>query len=181
MKKNQIILAAGTVLVAGSVLLLNSCAAMPKGASVIQNLDPDKYLGKWYEIARFDFHFEKNLNNTTAQYSKNEDGSIRVLNRGYDYKKNKWKEAVGKAKFVESPQVGKLKVSFFGPFYAPYNIIELDNNYKYALVVGKNTRYIWFLSRTPTMPEKIKQKYVDKAQSLGYDLSKLVWVEHDKK
>ena len=178
MKKNQTILLIGTTLIVGSALLLSSCATIPKGASPITNLEPEKYLGKWYEIARFDFFFERNMDNTTAQYTQNEDGSIKVVNRGYNYKKNKWEEAVGKAKFVESPNVGRLKVSFFGPFYSPYNIIELDENYQYALVVGKNTDYIWFLSRTTTMPEEVKQKYMEKAKSLGYDLNRLVWVEH---
>lgn len=151
---------------------------MPKGAKPVTNFDANRYLGKWYEVARFDFFFEKNMDNTTAEYSLNDDNSIRVVNRGYNYKKNEWSEAKGKAKFVGSPDVASLKVSFFGPFYAPYNVIQLDKDYRYALVVGKNTDYIWLLSRTPTMPEDIKKKYVDVARSLGYDVDKLVWVEH---
>lgn len=178
MKKNQLVLIAGATIIVGSALLLSSSVSQRKEATAVTNLEPDRYLGKWYEIARFDFFFERDLDNTTAQYSKNKDGSIKVVNRGYNYEKNKWVEGVGKAKFVESPHVGKLKVSFFGPFYAPYNIIEVDENYQYALIVGKNTHYIWFLSRTATMPDEIKEKFSRKAESLGYDLSRLVWVEH---
>ena len=84
----------------------------------------EKYLGKWYEIARLDYRFEKNLDNTTAEYSLN--GSIRVVNRGYDTKKNKWKQATGKSKFVDDDKTARLKISFFGPFYAGYNVIAID-------------------------------------------------------
>ncbi|MDO5524095.1 MAG: lipocalin family protein [Bacteroidia bacterium] len=178
MKKSHLLLLTGTTLAVGPALLLSSSSALPKGAVPVTNLDPEKYLGKWYEIARFDFFFEKNVDNTTAHYSLNDDGSIKVVNRGYNYKKEKWQEADAKAKFISTPNVGRLKVSFFGPFYSPYNIIEIDGDYQYALVVGKNTDYIWFLSRTPEMPESIKQKYLQTAESLGYDLTRLVWVEH---
>ena len=82
-----------------SILAFNSCASIPKGATAVKPFDKEKYLGKWYEIARLDFKFERNLNNTTATYSINSDGSIRVENRGFNYKKNQWKQAVGKAKF----------------------------------------------------------------------------------
>lgn len=178
MNKRQALILAGTTLVIGSALLLTSCGSMPKGATPVTNLNSEKYLGKWYEIARFDFFFEKNMDNTTAHYSLNDDGSIKVVNKGYNYKKGKWQEAKGKAKFVSSPNVGKLKVSFFGPFYSPYNIIDIEGDYEYALVVGKNTDYIWMLSRTPEMPEAVKEKFIQKAESLGYDLSRLIWVEH---
>ncbi|HEY0899157.1 MAG TPA: lipocalin family protein [Sphingobacteriaceae bacterium] len=113
-----------------SVLNLVSCVSIPKGATAISPFDQNKYLGKWYEIARFDFKFERNLNNVTATYSLNEDGSIRVENRGFDTVKREWKEALGKAKFVENPNVARLKVSFFGPFYSGYNVIALDPDYQ---------------------------------------------------
>lgn len=178
MNKKQILLLAGTTLALGSALFFNSCTAVPKGAEPVTDLEPEKYLGKWYEIARFDYIFERNLDNNTADYSLNDDNTIKVVNRGYNYKKNKWMDAEGVAKFVSTPNVGRLKVSFFGPFYAPYNIIEIDDDYKHALVVGKNKNYIWFLSRTPDMPEAIKEKYLKKAASLGYDVSRFIWVEH---
>lgn len=157
-----------------------SCRSIPKGVEAITNFDKDRYLGKWYEIARFDFTFEKDLNNTTAEYSLMQNGKIKVVNRGFNYKKNIWKQSVGKAKFVNADNIGMLKVSFFGPFYAGYNIIKLDSNYKYALIAGKNFDYLWILSRTPTIPTEIKNEYVDFAQSKGFDTSKLIWVVHTK-
>lgn len=164
----------------GLIPLLYSCAYIPKNATAVKNFDSQKYLGKWYEIARFDYKFEKNLNNVTAEYSMNENGSIKVLNKGYDYKKDKWKSSTGKAKFTENNNVGALKVSFFGPFYAGYNIIDIDDDYLYALVIGKNTKFLWILSRTTTIPENIKSEFLNKAQSLGCDTTKLIWVEHNK-
>jgi hypothetical protein len=100
------------------ILILNSCSTIPEGATAVQQFEKERYLGKWYEIARMDFRFERNLNNTTANYSLNDNGSIRVENRGYDYTAHKWKSAIGKAKFVGDPTVAKMKVSFFGPFYS---------------------------------------------------------------
>ena len=158
---------------------LGSCAQLPKGATAVNQFDADRYLGKWYEIARFDFRFERNLNNTTANYSLNENGTVKVVNRGYNYVENKWQEAEGKAKFVGDRTVASLKVSFFRPFYAPYNVIALDENYQYALIVGKNTDYMWILAREKTIPESVKTQYLQIATDLGFDVSKLIWVEHE--
>lgn len=177
--RKKILVLAGLTLITSTLFLLNSCSSIPKGARVINDFDKEKYLGKWYEIARLDFVFEKNLNNTTAEYSLNDDGSIKVLNRGYNYKKNKNVEVIGKAKFVDSPNMGKLKVSFFGPFYSGYNIIAIDSNYKYALIAGKNRNYLWLLSREKTMPENIKAEYLKKASAIGYNTSELIWVKHN--
>ena len=156
-----------------------ACASIPKGVVAVTNFDKEKYLGTWYEIARFDFRFEKDLNNTTANYSVNPDGTIRVQNRGYNYVKKEWKEAIGKAKFVGDPTVAMLKVSFFGPFYAGYNVIALDADYQYALVSGGDLKYLWILAREKTIPDEIKESYVKLAQSLGFDTEQLIWVEHD--
>jgi apolipoprotein D and lipocalin family protein len=161
------------------LFVTGACARIPEGAEVIKPFDADRYLGKWYEIARFDFRFERNLNNTTAEYSLNVDGSIKVVNRGYDYVQNKWKQANGKAKFRGSRQKAALKVSFFGPFYASYNVIMLDPGYKYALVAGKNLDYLWILAREKTIPEEIKESYLAKAREIGFDLNRLIWVKHD--
>ncbi len=178
MEKKYII---GTVAVAAiTVLALNSCSTIPKGAVAVKPFSAEKYAGKWYEIARFDYRFEKNLNNVTATYSLNKDGSIKVDNRGYDFKKDKWKESIGKAKSAGDTNEAKLKVSFFGPFYAGYNVIAIDNDYKYALVAGKNLDYLWLLSREKTMPENVKQDYLKKARAIGYKTDKLIWVEHNK-
>ncbi len=180
MNKKSILTLTGIAALASSLFLFNSCVSIPKGAQAVTNFNADKYLGKWYEIARMDFRFEKNMDNTTAQYSKNDDGSIKVVNRGFKYTSNEWKEAVGKAKFVESADVARLKVSFFGPFYAGYNVVELDEDYKYALVIGNNPGYCWILARTKTIPEDIKIKYLETAKRIGVETEKLIWPKHDK-
>lgn len=158
-----------------------SCrVSIPKGASAIKPFQKDRYLGKWYEIARMDFRFEKNLKNVTATYSLNDNGTIRVDNSGYDYVKNKWKQSIGKAKFVRSEDEARLKVSFFGPFYAGYNVIEIDEGYQYALVAGNNLDYLWILSRTKQIPQNIKTAYLKKAEELGFKTQELVWTGQDK-
>lgn len=170
----------GMIAVFGLSVLLSGCASIPRGAKAVDNFDKAKYLGKWYEIARFDFAFEKDLNNTTAEYSIGKNGMIDVLNSGYNYKANKWEQAKGKARFRGKDTTAALEVSFFGPFYAAYNVIALDPEYRYALVAGSNLKYLWILSRTTTIPDDVKADYVTLAKSLGYDTDGLIWVEHDK-
>ena len=102
------------------------------------------------------------------------------MNQGFNYRKNKYEKAEGKAKFVKSKDVGMLKVSFFGPFYSGYNVIAIDKDYKYSLVCGKNLKYLWILSREKTIPDDIRRDYIAKAKSLGYNTDELIWVEHDK-
>jgi apolipoprotein D and lipocalin family protein len=160
--------------------LFTSCVSIPKGVTAVSSFEKAKYLGKWYEIARFDFRFEKGLNNTTAEYSLNSNGTIKVVNRGYDYEKKIWKESIGKAKFVGNDSIAMLKVSFFGPFYAGYNVIAIDPEYKYALVSGSSFDYLWILSREKSIPADIKSLYLEKAEKLGYKVSNLLWIEHDK-
>jgi len=160
--------------------LLTSCAVIPQGATAVKPFDKARYIGKWYEIARLDFRFEKDLNNVTAEYSQNDDGTIKVHNRGYNHLKKEWSEVLGKAKFASDENVGMLKVSFFGPFYAPYNIIALDKDYKYALVAGKNLDYLWILARETTIPDEIKKEYLEIANKIGFTTSNLTWVEHNK-
>ena len=159
----------------------NACATIPDGAVAVKPFDSERYLGKWYEIARFDFRFERGLNNTTAKYSMKPDGNIRVENSGYDYTKKIWKKAIGKAKFVGTSDEAKLKVSFFGPFYGGYNVIALDSAYKYALISGSDLGYLWILSRETTIPEDVKQNYLDLAKKIGFETEKLIWVQHDDK
>ena len=156
---------------------LASCVSIPKGARAVSPFEKERYLGKWYEIARMDFKFEKNLDQVTATYTLNPDGSIRVDNKGFKYLKKEWKESIGKAKLVKDPSVARLKVSFFGPFYSGYNVIAIDPDYKYALVAGNNLKYLWILSREKTIPEGIKAAYLKQAESLGYETGKLVWTK----
>ena len=177
--KNRYI--APVLLGAGIAFLLYSCGStIPKNATAVQNFDKSKYLGKWYEIARLDFKYEKGLNNVTAEYSLNDNGTIKVDNKGYDVKKDKWEQSIGKAKFVKKDNVGMLKVSFFGPFYSGYNVLAIDPDYKYALIAGESLKYMWILSRETSIPENIKLDYLRKAQEIGYDTSELVWVKHDR-
>ena len=162
------------------IFIFNSCSTIPKNAQAVKPFDKEKYLGKWFEIARLDFKFEKNLNNTTANYSLNDNGTIKVVNKGYNTKKEKWQEAEGKAKFVGDSNIAMLKVSFFGPFYAGYNVIAIDDDYKYALVAGRNLEYLWVLSRETSIPENIKNDYLKVAKNIGYKTEDLIWVKHDK-
>jgi len=171
---------AALVAIAGTSLLLHSCSTIPKGVSAVHHFEKEKYLGKWYEIARLDYSFEKNLNNVTAEYSLKNNGTIKVVNRGYNFKKDKEQKSVGKAKFVGADTVGKLKVSFFGPFYAGYNVIAIDEAYQYALVAGKSHKYLWLLSRQKTMPDKIKDEYLAVAKKAGFDVADLIWVKQDR-
>jgi apolipoprotein D and lipocalin family protein len=175
MTKSPIILS-----VACLALFMTACATMPKGASPVSAFDKARYLGKWYEIARYDFAFEKGLDHTTANYALRGDGYIEVVNRGRDIKSGQDKEARGRARFRGPDNVGELEVSFFGPFFAAYNVIALEGDYSCALVAGSSTKYLWFLSREPTMPEPVKERFLAIAAGLGYDTGKLVWVDQGK-
>ncbi len=163
-----------------TAFLLQSCASIPKGATLVSPFETSQYLGQWYEIARLDFKHERGLNNTTANYSLRDDGKLKVLNRGYDYTDKEWRESEGKAKYRGDKNVAALKVSFFGPFYSGYNVIDIDPEYKYALVVGSNTKYMWILSRSTTIPDEIKERFLNTTKKLGYDNEALIWVEHNK-
>ncbi|HRN79797.1 MAG TPA: lipocalin family protein [Ferruginibacter sp.] len=167
------------LLTAVCLFWLTACTGIPKGAKPVGNFQVDRYLGTWYEIARLNHSFEKNLMQVTAVYTLNKNGTLKVVNSGYDIKKKKRKEAVGKAKFVGDKNVGQLKVSFFGPFYGSYNIIALDENYQYALVVGKDLSYLWILSRTTSLPDNVRNEYLQTASGLGYDTTALIWVDHN--
>ncbi len=158
-------------------LLLSGCAGIPDGIVPVTGFDVERYLGKWYEVARLDHSFERGLEQVSAEYSLRDDGDIRVINRGYDTAKQKPAEAEGRAKFVGAKDVGQLQVSFFGPFYGGYNIVELDPNYQYALVTGNDREYLWMLSRTPQLDAAVQQRLVDKAKSLGFATDKLIFVK----
>jgi len=164
-----------------AVVIVNACASIPKKAIPLTNFEVNRYLGTWYEIARFDFRFEKDLDNTTAQYSIADHGNVKVINSGYNYKTKEWKSAKGIAKFRGDKNIAALKVSFFGPFYAGYNVLAIDNNYQYALVAGKNLEYLWILSRKKNLPDDVKTNYLKIARDIGYDTSRLIWVKQDKR
>ena len=172
-------LAGAAVAATGLWLWQKARIGLPEGAVPVTNFDADRYLGDWYEIARFDYRFEKGLKNVTAHYAKNPDGSIKVTNRGQDIQSKEWSQSTGKAKFLDDEKTARLKVSFFGPFYAAYTVIALDDDYQYALVAGNDLDYLWLLSRTPEMPDNIRIKYLKQAASIGYDVSQLIWTEQD--
>jgi len=169
-----------SLLISIIMLGLSACATIPDDAVAVKPFNKVKYLGKWYEIARLDFKYEKDLDNTTAEYSLNENGTIRVNNQGYNTKKGKWNQAIGKAKFVGDENIAMLKVSFFGPFYSGYNVIAIDDEYKYVLIAGESLKYLWILSRDTTIPVEIKDKYLKIAEEIGYNTGNLIWVKHDK-
>ena len=160
-------------------LTLRKRPTIPAGATAVTDFDLNRYLGQWYEIARFDFRFEEHMNNTTAAYGRRKDGLVKVTNRGYDKEVKRWKKSVGKAKFRGEETVGALEVSFFGPFYAPYNVIALEGDYQYALIAGKSTDYLWLLLRDKTMPDDVRERFLAQATEIGYDTERLLWPAHD--
>jgi apolipoprotein D and lipocalin family protein len=162
-----------------STLGLGACTGIPQGVTPVSEFEVERYLGKWYEIARLDHSFERGLDNVTATYSKRDDGGIRVINRGYDRLAGEWSEAEGKAFPIGEPGIGRLKVSFFGPFYGGYNIVMLDGQeYRYSMVSGPDRSYLWILSRTPELEPSILKMLVDKAGELGFDTEALIYVDH---
>lgn len=142
----------------------------------IDNFNISQYLGKWYEIARLDHWFERDMIRVSANYSMLEDGAIKVTNQGLK-KSGKPKIANGKARFVGKRDQGHLKVSFFWPFSTPYIIFELDDNYQFAYVTSDSKSYLWFLARTPCVTQKLKDDFEEKTNSLGFDTSELIYVE----
>jgi apolipoprotein D and lipocalin family protein len=160
--------------------LLGGCTQVPEGIEPVEDFDLNRYLGKWYEIARLDHSFERGLTQVTAEYSLREDGDVDVLNRGYSPAKKEWTSAEGKARFVRTTEDGYLKVSFFGPFYGAYIVFELDHQgYSYALVCGPNRDYLWLLARQPLLPEAMKNMLIDKAKALGFATEQLIFVAHE--
>ena len=163
-----------------ALLLLGACTGVPEGIEPVTGFEPERYLGTWYEIARLDHRFERGLTNVSATYSKGEKADILVLNRGLDPLTYKWREARGRAYFAEGRDVGRLKVSFFGPFYGGYNIIDLDKaDYRWALVCGPSRHYLWILARDPDLDTATRDRLVAEAKRLGFATDELIFVKHD--
>lgn len=161
------------------IMSLTACVGMPDDIKPVQGFEVQQYLGKWYEIARLDHSFERGLTKVSAEYRLKENGDIRVINRGYNPEKQQWQRAEGNAKFVGDSQTGRLKVSFFGPFYGGYNIIALDKeNYQYAMIVGNNRDYLWILARQPKLEESTLNALVAEAKRLGFAVDQLIFVSH---
>lgn len=157
-------------------LLLVSCTGLPSGVQPVQQFDLDRYLGTWYEIARLDHSFERGLEQVSAHYGRREDGGVRVLNKGFDPLEQEWRQAEGKAYPQAAPDLGHLKVSFFGPFYGSYAVFELDPDYQYAFVSGYSRDYLWLLARTPRVSPQVIDRFVQRARELGFATEQLIFV-----
>ncbi len=170
--------AARLACIAAVLIVLAACAGAPPGVQPVAGFEVERYMGTWFEVARLPNRFERGLEHITATYSLAQDGTVRVVNRGYDAASGEWREAVGRARFRGDPDVAALEVSFFGPFYGGYNVVELDPEYGYALVAGPTRGYLWVLARQPTLPEPVLQRLAGRAASLGFDVSELLYVRH---
>jgi apolipoprotein D and lipocalin family protein len=169
------------LLLCNALLILSGCLGIPQSISPVSDFELEKYLGKWYEIAPLDHPFERGLEQVTAEYTLQQDGSVLVKNRGFFPEKNQWREAEAKASFARDSNEGYLKVSFFGPFYSSYVVFELDkDNYQYAFVSGSNRSYLWFLSRTPTVDGALMSRFVETAQRFGFDTDNLIFVNQQQ-
>ena len=165
------------VILVSSLALTAGCLSVSKVDNVpVVALDLNRYLGEWYEIARFDHSFERGVEQAKANYTQNADGTIKVVNSGV--KDGKPKTAIGKGKATDTP--GLMRVSFFGPFYADYRVMLIDKDYSRALVGSGGADYLWLLSRTPGLSETVKSELLAEAQRRGYDTDKLIWVRHGK-
>lgn len=160
-------------------LALLGCLGAPEGVTPVKDFSLDRYLGKWYEVARLDHSFERGLSAVTAEYSLRDDGGVRVINSGLSTESGQRSEAEGRAYFVEDADQGYLKVSFFGPFFGSYIIFELDTEgYEYAFVVGNNTDYLWLLARTPVVTDELMTRFIEQSKALGFATDKLIFVQH---
>jgi apolipoprotein D and lipocalin family protein len=158
--------------------LLGGCLGVPAGVEPVDNFQLERYLGRWYEIARLDHSFERGLDRVTAEYVMRDDGGIKVINSGRSIKTGEMQQAQGRAYFVDSPDDGHLKVSFFGPFYGSYVIFELDTqDYQYAFVAGNSTDYLWLLARTPQVSQQLIDQFIATASQLGFDSDNLILVD----
>ena len=164
-----------------ATLCLAGCTGIPDGIEPVEDFELDRYLGTWYEIARLDHRFERGLSNVSAHYSMRDDGGVAVSNRGFREREGEWDEAEGKAYFVGDSNVGRLKVSFFGPFYGGYNVFAVDQqDYSYAMVAGPDRSYLWILARTPEIDDSLRDELVAEAAEAGFDIEELIFVEHDR-
>lgn len=157
------------------IAMISGCATKPTvDLTPVKEVDLSRYLGTWYEIARYDHWFERGMSHTKAEYKMREDGKIAVVNTGL--KDGKLKTTKGRAKLTDEP--GLLRVSFFGPFYGDYRILWLDNDYKHVLVGGSDADFLWILARTSQIDPATKELILAEAKRRGYDTSLLIWVTH---
>lgn len=170
-----------TILLYLFLLCNTSCIENTINKETVKTLDVQRYMGKWFEIARFDYHFEHNLVGSTVEYTLLPDSTIEVVTCGYC---DDFSGPCVKARGIARPDPdcpGKMKISYLWKFYAEYNILEIDElNYGYALV-GSNTRhYLWLISRTPHLPQDTLRHLLNCAKRRGYDISMLKWVKQKR-
>jgi apolipoprotein D and lipocalin family protein len=177
MKKQTTLIA----LAAGAGIAGLTYAFWPKkkipASAIVDPFDMQRYLGKWNEIARLPNAIEKTLADLTEEYSQTEDGKFKVVTRAFNAEKNKPVEATGTIKFKGPQTRGQLEVAYYLPIYLDYNVIGIDEDYRYALVSGSSLGYLWLLSREDHIPADIQQQFLDKASGLGFDISKLEWMD----
>lgn len=167
-------------LLAALLCLLASCTSPPAGLTPVRGFQLDRYLGRWYEIARLDHRFERGLTHVTADYSRAPDGTIVVLNRGFDPARGTWREARGEARLLGDPRVASLEVSFFGPFWGGYHVIALDEEgTRWAMVTGPSRSYLWILAREPRLDARVLGRLVAQAKAWGFATGELVFVRQD--
>ena len=167
----------------GAAAVLAGCASMqpPQGIAAVSPFDLARYEGRWYELARLDHSFERGMMDVSATYQRQSDGSVRVVNRGFDVAKNQWRQAVGKALFTGDANTASLKVSFFGPFYGGYHVVALDQQgYRWAMVVGPDRDYLWILARDRQLAPDVRQQLLRQARESGFDVASLIWVEQTR-
>lgn len=154
-------------------------SGLPKGIEPVTNFDADRYLGTWYEIARLDHFFERGMQEVSTTYSKRDDGTLQVVNRGWLVDDGKWKIAKAQARFRKEPDIGWLEVSFFGPLYSDYIVFELADDYSEAWVSGSDKDSLWLLSRAPVVSAARLAAFREKAAALGYDVDALIIVDQE--
>jgi apolipoprotein D and lipocalin family protein len=171
----------GVLLGLGILLALGACStAPPEGITSVTPFELARYEGKWFEVARLDHSFERGLTDVSATYQAQPDGSVRVINRGFDSKKGEWQQANGRALFTGPTNQASLKVSFFGPFYGGYHVAALDPDYRWALVVGPSRDYVWILARDRQLSAAVRQQLLDKAVQLRLPTEQLIWVSQTR-
>lgn len=167
-------------LIFGLLIWLAGCASLPPGVTPVTGFELPRYLGTWHEIARLDHRFERGLSRVSAEYSLRDDGGVKVINKGFNASEQEWHSAEGKAYFVAGPDIGQLEVSFFGPFYGGYNIIALDKqNYRYAMIAGNSTDYLWIMARTPELEPAVLQNLLTQARALGFPVQDLIYLSKE--
>jgi apolipoprotein D and lipocalin family protein len=163
-----------------SLVALGGCTKVPEGLQPVQDFTLERFMGTWYEIARLDHGFERGSDNVTAEFIAEGEDGFKLVNRGYREKTGQWTEDTGQGSFAGDKNIGSLKVSYFGPFYGGYHIIDLDkDHYRYAMVTGPSRSILWILSREKTMDDKTYSALVAKAMHWGFDVKKLILVNQN--